>query len=135
MKIETDAAMQKWGQDLADKLSWPFCIELVGDIGAGKTTLIKGLARGLGFGGEVSSPSFTLNNRYQLADNRVLSHYDFYRLNEAGVLAQELVEDLADPAVSVVVEWGATVDNVLPHNRQRIMIKYTADGGREVELK
>lgn len=135
MQIKTEMAMQKWGQDLASKLSWPFCIELVGDIGAGKTTLIKGLARGLGFNGEVSSPSFTLNNRYQLADNRVLSHYDFYRLSEAGVLAQELVEDLADPSVSVVVEWGATVDNVLPHNRQQIMINYTADGGREVELK
>lgn len=119
--------------EVATSLVWPFCLELVGDVGAGKTTFVKGLARGLGSLDDVTSPSFTINNQYRLSDGRILSHFDFYRLSEGGVMNQELAEDLNDVQTSVVVEWGETIGAVLPSQRYRLVIDYTADG-REVTL-
>ncbi len=132
-EVKSDAEMVALGERLARELTWPFCLELVGDVGAGKTTFVKGLAKGLGSIDEVTSPSFTINNQYRLDDGKMLSHFDFYRLNEGGVMNQELAEDLNDNLTSVVVEWGETIGAVLPLNRYRLMIDYTVDG-RKVTL-
>lgn len=126
--------MVNFGKKLAKCLVWPFCIELIGDLGAGKTTIVRGLAHSLEFEGDVSSPSFTINNRYQLPLGKQLSHYDFYRLNEAGVTIQDLAEDLNDPNVSVVLEWASSVKDVLPANHVVIEIKHL-EVGREILIK
>ncbi len=133
VEINSDQAMIDFGQQLATKLDWPFCLELVGDIGAGKTTLTKGLVQALD-GDNVSSPSFTINNRYDLANNRQISHFDFYRLGQAGVLSQELVEDLNNDQVSVVIEWGQIIQDVLPKDKVQLIISKT-DHGRLIESK
>lgn len=131
--VNSEDDMVKFGYELAKSLEWPFCIELIGDIGAGKTTMTKGIAKYFG-GEDVSSPSFTINNRYELNDERILSHYDFYRLNEAGVVSQELIEDLHDNKVSVIVEWAESVDNVLPTDRIKVVVKHT-ENGREINVE
>ena len=64
-------------------------IELVSDLGGGKTAFVSGLAKGMGSRDSVSSPSFTLSNVYQ-ADNISLHHFDFYRLSDPGILRDEL---------------------------------------------
>lgn len=132
--VLTEAEMQALGKKMAQQLTWPFCLELVGDVGAGKTTLVKGLARGLGASDLVSSPSFTINNQYNLPDGKILSHYDFYRLSESGLMSQSLSEDLADSNTAVVVEWGETVGAVLPVKRYRLTIYYL-ETGRKVVLE
>ena len=132
--VLTENDMQALGEKLAQQLTWPFCLELVGDVGAGKTTLVKGLARGLGASDVVSSPSFTINNQYNLLGGKVLSHYDFYRLSEGGLMSQSLSEDLADPNTAVVVEWGETIGAVLPAERYRLTIHYL-ETGRKVTLE
>lgn len=121
-------------QYLAENLPTKFCLELIGDVGAGKTTLTKALVEKLGSNDEVTSPSFAINNRYQLNDGREVSHYDFYRLGEAGVISQELLEDLAQPQTCVIVEWAETVSQVLPAERLQMTITTLADGGRQLEL-
>lgn len=121
-------------QYLAENLPTKFCLELIGDVGAGKTTFTKALVEKLGSNDEVTSPSFAINNRYQLNDGREVSHYDFYRLGEAGVISQELLEDLAQPQTCVIVEWAETVSQVLPAERLRMTITTLADGGRQLEL-
>ena len=121
-------------QRLAENLPTKFCLELIGDVGAGKTTLTKALVEKLGSNDEVTSPSFAINNRYQLNDGREVSHYDFYRLGEAGVMSQELLEDLAQPQTCVIVEWAETVSQVLPAERLQMTITTLADGGRQLEL-
>lgn len=121
-------------KQLAAKLPAKFCLELIGDVGAGKTTFTKALVENLGSSDEVTSPSFTINNRYQLADGREVSHYDFYRLGEAGVISQELIEDLLSPQTCVIVEWAETVNQMLPAERLQMTITTLADGGRQLRI-
>lgn len=109
-------------------------IELASDLGGGKTTLVQGLAEALGYDSPVTSPTFTLSNIYKLSDGRELHHYDLYRLNEGGVVGQELAEDLADPNVINVIEWGGVVNDELPADRLRIELEVTGDTERVLKL-
>ncbi|MFZ1812392.1 MAG: tRNA (adenosine(37)-N6)-threonylcarbamoyltransferase complex ATPase subunit type 1 TsaE [Candidatus Saccharimonadales bacterium] len=135
MFIATNDAMRAYGAQLGSRLRGDECFELIGDVGAGKTTLVQGIAEGLGVDEDVQSPSFTLSREYAARDGLTLAHYDFYRLHEAGVMSYELAESLQDPATIVVVEWGETIGAVLPDDRIVIRISYRADGeGRDVDL-
>jgi len=108
-------------------------IELVSDLGGGKTTFVRGLARGFGSSDRVSSPTFTISHEYHARD-RTLFHFDFYRLHEAGIVADELAEAAHDPSASVVVEWGDIVSDVLPAHRLTIAIKAVGQVERELVL-
>lgn len=100
---------------------------LSSDLGGGKTTLTKGLARGLGSQDNVGSPTFTVARVYQCRDGLVLHHFDFYRLgNNAGVVAYELAEVLQDPQAITIIEWGDVVKEVLPPHRLLIEFKRVA---------
>ncbi len=79
----------------------------------------------------VSSPSFTISRVYQAGD-LTLHHYDFYRLPEAGLMAQELAEVIDDPQNVVVVEWAGVVDDVLPAKRLTIAIQATGEDTRSL---
>jgi tRNA threonylcarbamoyladenosine biosynthesis protein TsaE len=105
-------------------------IELLSDLGGGKTTFVRGLAKGMGSIDTVSSPSFTLSNEYDAGGKR-LYHFDFYRLQEAGILRDELAECIADPEGVVVIEWAAIVEDVLPIERVRIKITTTGEDSRD----
>jgi tRNA threonylcarbamoyladenosine biosynthesis protein TsaE len=103
--------------------------ELISDLGGGKTAFVRGLASGLGTEDEVSSPSFTINNSYH-GEKLSLEHFDFYRLHEAGVVANELREDLDDSKKVVAVEWGEIVHDVLPDHTIKVEIKVDGDESR-----
>lgn len=106
-------------------------IELVSDLGGGKTTFVRGLAKGTGSKDLVSSPSFTLSNQYK-AGPLTLYHFDFYRLSEPGIMRDELAEVLADPQAVVIVEWANVVERVLPAKRLTITMKATSVTAREL---
>lgn len=107
-------------------------IELVSDLGGGKTAFVRGLARGMGSQDAVRSPSFTLSNQYR-ADNLTLYHFDFYRLDEPGIMKDELAEVLADPQAVIAVEWSDIVEDVLPSKRRlTVRIKALAANRREL---
>ena len=107
-------------------------LELIGDVGAGKTTLVKGLAAGLGIIEEVASPSFTISRVYDIPPRSRLFHYDFYRLTDAGILRDELAEVIDDPTAITVIEWAQIVDDVLPDPHARVTIRATGENEREV---
>lgn len=109
-------------------------IELIGDVGAGKTTFTKILGKYLGVSEEVQSPSFTISRVYDLSDGRVLVHYDFYRLADAGVMADELYDAIHDTRTITVVEWADIVDGVLPDDRVIIKITSTSEDLRDIEV-
>ncbi|HSX47100.1 MAG TPA: tRNA (adenosine(37)-N6)-threonylcarbamoyltransferase complex ATPase subunit type 1 TsaE [Patescibacteria group bacterium] len=106
-------------------------IELISDLGGGKTTLVRGIARGAGSPAVVGSPTFTISKLYP-ATKCDIHHFDFYRLNEAGLVAFELHDILVDPHAVVVVEWGDIVHDALPPERLTIQIEKTADGKRKL---
>lgn len=108
-------------------------IELVSDLGGGKTVFVKGLARGIGSVDKVASPTFTLSREYHSKD-LTLYHYDFYRLQEAGVMQHELQEALEDPGGVIAIEWADVVSGVLPHEKITIAIKTTGETTRELLL-
>jgi tRNA threonylcarbamoyladenosine biosynthesis protein TsaE len=134
MKIFSKSAMVDLGRQLGSKLAGGEVIELVGDVGVGKTTLVKGLAAGLGIIGDVQSPSFTINRTYQTPAGLMLSHYDFYRLSDAGIMKLDIAESIADETSITVIEWAASVSEVLPSDRLIINIKYLPKDGRSVEF-
>lgn len=131
MNIKSEQEMLEYGRDFAKSLGRPAVIELVGDVGAGKTTFVRGLAEGLGVKEMVTSPSFTISKSYALPDGGRLVHYDFYRLPEPGLMEDDLVESIKAPDNIVVIEWGESIANVLPKEHIKIEIKYTEEG-REI---
>jgi len=79
---------------------------------------------------KVASPSFTLSREYK-AGSKTLYHFDFYRLQDAGIVANELAEVAGDPSGVVIVEWADIVEGVLPVNRLTVRIKTLGDTTRE----
>ena len=109
-------------------------IELISDLGGGKTTFVRGLAKGMGSLDTVASPSFTLKREYYTQD-LTLHHYDFYRLHEPGTIAHELEEALHQRDGVTVVEWGNIVEGVLPKKRLKVHFKPTGNTLRQLKLE
>lgn len=126
--------MREFGGRLGVLLRGGEVIELVGDVGAGKTTLVRGLASGLGVDETVQSPSFTINRVYDARNGLRLVHYDFYRLDEAGVMAAELEESVHDKNTVVVIEWADAVADVLPDDRMTVSIQATGENERAITM-
>lgn len=133
MKIKSEKEMMEFGEKFFDSLKLPAVIELIGDVGTGKTTFTRGLAKGMGVKEPVTSPSFTISKRYS-GEKGNLIHYDFYRLDDPGIMAEDLAEALSEEKTIVVVEWAGEVKGILPENRTKIEIKLNDDGTREVIL-
>lgn len=132
--ISDEAAMREFGCRLAGAIKQDAVIELIGDVGAGKTTLTRALARKLGVQGPVQSPTFTIRNNYDLPDGRILAHYDFYRLGKAGIMSDELAETIDDPQAITVIEWGDIVTDILPENRLTIEITSPTEETRTLRI-
>lgn len=135
-ELLSESAMREFGQTIGQQLKGGEVIELIGDVGAGKTTLAKGIAAGLGVDEDVQSPSFTISRTYQTArPDLLLAHYDFYRLTDPGIMADELDEVIHDKGVVTIVEWAEIVDQVLPEGHIRIMITPTSETARRVVVQ
>lgn len=132
MKVKTPdlEGTVSFGRQLGSALRGGEIIELIGDVGAGKTVLTKGIAKGLDIDEDVQSPTFTLNRIYETPDGRRLSHYDFYRLHDAGILRAELEETIHDPETITVIEWADIVESVLPDDRLTIRIAAETEQSR-----
>ncbi len=109
-------------------------LELVGDVGAGKTTFTRGLAAGLGIDEPITSPSFLISKRYPLLSEGELIHYDFYHLNDMEIMRAELAETLALPQRLIVVEWADSIADLLPAARLTINFQLYTDGTRQLKI-
>lgn len=134
IEVTDEAATRALGTKLGRLLRGGEVIELVGDVGAGKTTFVKGLAKGLDIDEAVQSPSFTISRVYDARDGLMLAHYDFYRLSDAGIMANELAETTKDPATITVIEWADIVEGVLPTERLRITFTAPTETTRNLKV-
>jgi tRNA threonylcarbamoyladenosine biosynthesis protein TsaE len=137
LDIADAEAMEALGAALARRVPPGFLIQLEGDLGAGKTTLVRGFLRGLGYRGSVRSPTYTLVEPYefpQLAGGCTVYHLDLYRLGDAEELEWIGIRDLLDARSIALVEWPERGRGVLPPADLGIAIAYR-DSGRRVSLR
>jgi tRNA threonylcarbamoyladenosine biosynthesis protein TsaE len=134
INLDSESAMQNFGQSVGRILSGGEVIELIGDVGSGKTTFVKGLALGLEIFDNIQSPSFTISRKYIGRNDIELAHYDFYRLNDAGIMKNEIRESISDPDSVTVVEWADIIGGVLPKDKLLISISVTGENDRQVAL-
>ncbi len=109
-------------------------IELRSDLGGGKTIFVRGLARGVGSRARVTSPTFTLSRVYK-SKKFDIHHYDFYRLNDPGIMTAQLAESVSDDKNIVIVEWADIVAKVLPPRRISIEFKAVNNNQDERQIK
>ena len=106
---------------------------LSGDLGAGKTTLVQGMAQGFGSLDAVSSPTFVIVNQYRRPDGAVLSHLDAYRLQNA-YEGEDLDLYLMLERGALVVEWPERIDAALPVDRLWVKLRYMAEEQRGMQF-
>jgi len=122
------------GMRLGSLLQSGDVICLQGDLGAGKTTLVQGLAQGWGSLDPVSSPTFIIVNIYRRPDDEQLFHMDAYRLESAPEAAELDLDDMLAQG-SLLVEWPERIQQVLPNERMWISIEYVAEEHRQMLFK
>lgn len=135
IEVTGEQETRLFGEKLGALLHGGEVIELVGDVGAGKTTFVKGLAVGLSIDEDVQSPSFTISRLYDARGGLRLAHYDFYRLSAPGIMANELAETTRDPMTITVIEWAEIAEGVLPIQRLRITFVAPTESTRLLTLE
>lgn len=127
LHVSTETDMEALGGRFASALGNLKLVTLDGPLGAGKTTLVRGMLHGLGHAGAVKSPTFTLVEPYVFGDRRFY-HFDLYRLNDPGELEFLGLRDYLDGKGVCVVEWAERAQGVLPSPDADIMIEPTETG-------
>ncbi len=105
-----------------------------GEMGVGKTTLIKQLCKTLGVTGATSSPTFSLVNEYEADDNQLVYHFDFYRLNKEEEALDMGVDDYLYSGNWCFIEWAEKIPNLIPEIHSVITFSLLADGKRSLTL-
>ena len=123
-----EAALARFGEEFARRLRPPpaVVVAVSGELGAGKTTLIRSVARALGVTEPVTSPTFALVHRYAGASATVY-HVDAYRLRRAADAADLGLDDMLAESSIVLIEWPEKLGEAMPHATHRLTLAYTDD--------
>ena len=127
-ELETTAA----GESFSKKLKPGDVIAMYGDLGAGKTAFIRGIARGLGLSSRVSSPTFTIVNEY--LGETPLFHFDMYRLSSSDELFEIGWEDYISRGGVCAVEWSENVEDAFGPETVTVSIEKTGENSRKIEI-
>jgi len=132
IRTESEEQTIALGEQLATELTAPAVVLLFGDLGAGKTTLAKGIVKGLGVAlpDEVSSPTFTMIHEY----GPNVYHIDLYRLDRARQVATLGLDEIFDRKAIVLIEWGERFPELIPAGRIEIRLTATGEDSREIQI-
>ena len=135
MLTETSSAAETraLGEKLADRLQPGDVVVLAGDLGAGKSELARGIARGLGVKETVPSPSFTILNVYE-SGRCPLYHFDWYRMESAEELYELGMDEYLGGDGIAVVEWAERCPEAIPENALRITLETTGEEKRKITV-
>ncbi|MGN6253799.1 MAG: tRNA (adenosine(37)-N6)-threonylcarbamoyltransferase complex ATPase subunit type 1 TsaE [Solirubrobacterales bacterium] len=133
--VETDSAAETeaLGARIAERLRPGDVVLLAGDLGSGKTTLVRGAARALGVTGPVTSPTFTIGQRYE-GGRLPVSHLDLYRLQTLEGEDPALVDDYLGPDGVAFVEWPAAGSGRLGRPALEVRLSHLAEERRRIEV-
>lgn len=131
----SDAQTQKIGKELAKSLKSKSLLLLTGDLGSGKTTFVKGLAKGLGIKKRINSPTFVLVKNY----GKILNHIDLYRLDNEEQIKSLGIESLIKDSQITVIEWAEKLNkSFLKLDKflqiRQINFKYLGENQREISI-
>ena len=133
IRTESEEETIALGERLAAELPPKAVVLLIGNLGAGKTTLAKGIVKGLGAAqpDEVSSPTFTLIHEYSPS----VYHIDLYRLDSVDQVATLGLDEIFDRTAVVLIEWGERFGKLMPDDRTEIRLRATGETSREIEVR
>lgn len=120
-------------QHIIAQLKYP-TILFYGDLGAGKTTLIKALVKALGSDDSVSSPTFSLINEYKTRDGDTIYHLDLYRLKEENEAYDIGIEEILDSGSLKFIEWPQKINNLIDNNVHSAKISSINESKRKLEF-
>jgi tRNA threonylcarbamoyladenosine biosynthesis protein TsaE len=132
IRTETADRTRGLGEAIAGLLRPRDTVVLTGDLGAGKTTLVQGIGRGLGVDDHVASPTFTLVREY--SGRLDVAHVDVYRLDRVQDVVDLGLDELGGPDRVLIVEWGDTIEDLLPDDRLRVELTSSDDEIRGVRI-
>ncbi len=134
MTVHTRSELQteQAGQKLAGLLRPGDILAMYGDLGSGKTALVRGLAAGLGLDARVTSPTFTIVNEYE--GEMPLFHFDMYRLSCSDELFEIGWEDYIARGGVCAVEWSENVEDAFPPETVKVIFTKTGDSSRSIEI-
>lgn len=121
------------GEKLAKALTGGEVIAFRGDLGSGKTCFTSGLALGLGFEGDVTSPTFALINEY-IGGRLPLYHFDMYRISSWDELYSSGFFDYIEQGGVVAAEWSENIENALPDNTIYVIFEKTGENSRKITI-
>jgi tRNA threonylcarbamoyladenosine biosynthesis protein TsaE len=124
----------KLGRDVAESLRNGDVLAFDGELGAGKTHFVKGLAAGLGSSEEVVSPTFTLVREYY-GGRLPLYHFDFYRVEDGGAALGIGFDEYLEEGGVAAIEWAGKFAELIPQHARWIYFRHLADGTREIQMQ
>ncbi len=133
VRTNSEEETEALGERLAKCLRAGAVVALYGDLGAGKTAFVRGMARGLDIRESVSSPTFTIVNEYP--GDPSLFHFDMYRLKNADELYGIGWEDYLDRNGICVTEWSERIEEALPEDAVRVTIERLGDSERSIRVE
>ena len=134
--LVSEAELQAWGERVGREAAPPLLLALRGDLGAGKTTLARAVARGAGVEGAIPSPTYNLLFRYSTPRGIAIVHLDLYRLTDPDEVWDLGWGELPADDELVLVEWPERAEGVLPEPRWEVFLDETADPDRrELSLR
>lgn len=131
-RTSSAAETERAGADLAGRLRPGDVVLISGDLGAGKTTFVRGACRALGVSGPVVSPTFTIGRRYEGQGGVWISHLDLYRLSDLDSEDPGLLEDYLTPDAIAFVEWPAVARVEIPEATARVSMSHAGGDEREI---
>jgi tRNA threonylcarbamoyladenosine biosynthesis protein TsaE len=131
--LKNEAELHKLAKKFATKLTSGDVILLYGEMGSGKTTFVKAVCEELNVKQNVSSPTFTLINKYETATGQTIYHVDLYRLNSAlDLYMLDLHRYLTDPSAIIFIEWAEKLEELIPDQFLKLTFEYYETDQRQL---
>lgn len=125
----------KLAEKIAKSIKKGKIIALYGNLGSGKTTFVQGLAKALGIGQRIISPTFVIIRPHKLKTNKAFYHMDLYRLGKADPNNLGLKEIFLEKDAIVAIEWAEKIEKLLPKDTLKIRFKTLSENERELEIE